>query len=87
MPYTYTHSEDFIHNIFRNLNISSPDKLNLYSIANSLGMGLHPISTENQAIQFEGRQYISLNNRLTSHEQFEMLTHELSHILLHPDNQ
>lgn len=85
--YTYTHLEDFIQEVFRKLNISSPSELNPYFIADSLGIGLYPISTESQAIQFEGKQYIFLNNRLTSHERFEMFAHELGHILLHTGNQ
>lgn len=85
--YTYTHLEDFIQKVYQKLNIASPDELNPYSIADSLGIGLYPISTESQAVQFEGKHYIFLNNRLTPAERFEMFGHELGHILLHTGNQ
>lgn len=85
--YTYTRLEDFIQNVYCKLNIKSPNELNPYFIADSLGIGLYPISTESQASQFKGKQYIFLNNRLTSDERFEIFDHELSHILLHTGNQ
>lgn len=87
MPYTYSHLEDFIRKTYRDLNIHSPAELNIYRIADTLGIGLYPISTSSQALQFDGRYYIFLNNTLTPPERFETFGHELGHILLHTGNQ
>lgn len=87
MSYTYTHLEDFTQQVYEDINICKPNELNLYSIADSLKIGVYPISGNSQAIQFEGRQYIFLHNSLTTAEQFEVFAHELGHILLHSNQQ
>lgn len=87
MSYTYSHLEDFIQKTYHELNIYSPIQINIYTIADLLNIGLYPISTSSQALQFEGRHYIFLNNSLTTPERFEEFSHELGHILLHAGNQ
>lgn len=87
MSYTNSHLEDFIQKVYHDLNIYSPSELNIYTIADALSIGLYPISTSSQAIQFEGRHYIFLNGTLTAPERFETFGHELGHILLHTGNQ
>ena len=90
MSYTYSHLEDFIQKVYRDLNIHSPSELNIYTIADALNIGLYAISTNScnsQALQFEGRQYIFLKGTLTAPENFETFGHELGHILLHSGNQ
>ncbi|AOV07905.1 ImmA/IrrE family metallo-endopeptidase [Sporosarcina ureilytica] len=87
MSYTYSHLEDLIQKIYHELNIHNPNELTPNSIAESLNIGIYPVITSSQALQFEGRYYIFLNNSLTASERFEMFVHELGHILMHTGNQ
>lgn len=77
MSYTYSHLEDFIQKTYRDLNIHSPSELNIYTIADALNIGLYPISTSSQALQFEGRQYVFLKGTLNAPERFETFGHEV----------
>lgn len=87
MSYTYSHLEDFIREIYHEIDIHSPTQLNLYTIADALNIGLYPINDRSQALRFDGRDYIFLNNDLTRFERFEIFGHELAHLLTHAGNQ
>lgn len=87
MSYTYSHLEDFIQEVYQEINILSPAQLNLYTIADALDIGLYPINDRSQALRFEGRDYIFLNNLLTGPERFEVFGHELGHLLTHAGSQ
>jgi len=87
MSYTYSHLEDFIHKVYRDIDVLCPNQLNLYAIADALDIGLYPICDISQALRFEGRDYIFLNNDLTGPERFEVFGHELGHLLTHVGNQ
>lgn len=87
MPYTYSHLEDFTQKVYEDIIVYKPNELNLYSIADSLNISVFPISTNSQAVQFEGRQYIFLSNSLSAPKRFEVFVHELGHILLHAGNR
>lgn len=78
--YTYSHLEDFIFKVYRNLNILSPADLNIHTIADALNISLYSIGTCSQAIHFEGRHYIFLDVRLTAPERFEMFGHDIKAI-------
>lgn len=87
MSYTYSHLEDFILKIYRDINILFPNQLNPFTISDALNIQLYPISERSQALRFEGRNYIFFNSSLTDLERFETFGHELGHILLHTGNQ
>lgn len=85
--YINSHLEDFIQKVYQDINVLSPTQLNLYAIADALDIGLFPINDRSQALRFEGRDYVFLNNDLTSPERFEVFGHELGHLLIHAGNQ
>lgn len=87
MSYTYSHLEDFIREVYHKIDIHSPAQLNLYIIADALNIGLYPINDISQALRFDGRDYIFLNNDLKGPERFEVFGHELGHLLIHVGNQ
>lgn len=85
--YPLSHLEEFTQKVYENIEIYDPTALNPYTIADSLNIGLYPIASSSQAVQYGNRKYIFLNNTLSSAKQFEEFGHELGHLLLHTDQQ
>ncbi|WP_438312329.1 ImmA/IrrE family metallo-endopeptidase [Sporosarcina sp. FA9] len=83
----YSYLEDYIKKLYNKINITVPNQINMYVIADRLNIGLYPIDGSSEAIQIEGRQYIFINRNLSAQEQWQDFCHELCHILWHSGNQ
>ncbi|MEK3935981.1 ImmA/IrrE family metallo-endopeptidase [Sporosarcina sp. FSL W7-1349] len=85
--YINSHLEDYIKDLYLNIGIKNPGKLNQHTIARRLNIWLYPFNGPSEAIYSNGRQYIFLNRNLTPQEQWQEFAHELCHILRHSGNQ
>lgn len=73
----YTHLEEYIIKLYKALGISTPDQLDMFSIAAMLGI---EIVYRNTIFRFDNE--VILNNN-SSPEQWMDFGHELAHVLLH----
>ena len=81
--YSYTHLEDFIFNLYSNIDIFYWHQLNPDLIGNRLGLTIDylPINS------FHDENIIILDSRLSDKEQWQDFGHELCHVILHTGNQ
>lgn len=82
-----THTEDFIQELYTQIGISTPYKLNFQSIAMRLGIQVFYWSDKSQALFLREHAYIFLNEQLTPQQQWQDFCHELAHVLLHNGHQ
>ncbi|MHC8517044.1 ImmA/IrrE family metallo-endopeptidase [Sporosarcina sp. ITBMC105] len=85
--YVYSHLEDYIIDLYKEIGISRPSQLNIALIAKRLNIIIYPIGWTSEAIYVNGRQYIYLNKHLTTEQRWQDFAHELGHILRHSGNQ
>ncbi|WP_068983902.1 ImmA/IrrE family metallo-endopeptidase [Lysinibacillus xylanilyticus] len=83
MTFIYTHSEDYIRNLYSSINVTTPKQLDPRIIAPKLGLTLLylPIDSMNSG------NVISIDSRLSNEEQWQDFCHELGHAILHSGNQ
>lgn len=80
-------TEDFIRKIYITNGIYRPEHLNYQRIAYSFRINLFYWKRTSQALFFNDRNYILLNESLTPQQQWQDFCHELGHVLLHTGNQ
>ncbi|WP_426447655.1 ImmA/IrrE family metallo-endopeptidase [Paenibacillus sp. S-38] len=84
--YQTTHLEDFVDELYRRLNVSSPEQLTVEYISTALGIRVDyaPISCSDEC---GGRFIIYLNFNLPPSDHFKEFLHELGHAMRHEGNQ
>lgn len=83
MHYTYTHSEDYITQLLRRIDIHHPRQLNIETIAPRLGLEVHQFPHE--PLYIAGNVF--LDARSTQERQWQDFGHELCHALWHAGDQ
>lgn len=78
----YTHVEDYISDLYRAMNITSPDQLDIKAISESLGIQVYY-----KDFAFRFRNKITLNKNNSPPMQWMSYGHELGHALWHTGNQ
>lgn len=80
MSYT-THTEDFIENLYSQLGIFLPYQLDFKEIAYRLDIRLYYWNNPSQALFFDDKAYIFLNENLSRQQMWQEFCHELCHAL------
>lgn len=86
MSYT-THTEDFIENLYTQLDINLPYQLDFKEIAYRLDIQLYYWKNPSQALFLKGKVYIFLNEDLNERQMWQEFCHELCHALWHSGSQ
>lgn len=86
MSYT-THTEDFVENLYTQLGIFSPRQIDFKEIAYRLDIQLYYWKNPSQALFYNGKAYIFLNEDLNEQEMLQDFCHELCHALWHSGSQ
>ncbi|MGN4715648.1 ImmA/IrrE family metallo-endopeptidase [Bacillus cereus group sp. MYBK226-2] len=86
-PYYTTQLEDYIQNLYKSLSIFAPEQIDMTKIAQKLNVWLHFAPFGSRAICRQDLPSIIIDNRNTTHQQWEDFGHELCHILFHVGNQ
>lgn len=79
----YTHTEDFIKQLYTKAGIYSPEELNYLTIAQALGIEVFFYSKHSMALFYGDSPYIMLNDNLSKCQIWQDFCHELCHVLLH----
>ncbi|WP_432702935.1 ImmA/IrrE family metallo-endopeptidase [Lysinibacillus sphaericus] len=83
----FTHTEDFIKNLYVRIGILLPNYLKFQSISDQLGIHVFCWEDSSQALFSKNNSFIFLNEQLTPPQQWQDFCHELGHVLLHTGNQ
>lgn len=83
----YTHLEDFIKNLYTQIDINVPENLNLKLIAKRLNIKIFYWEEKSQAIFYDDMSVIFIDNRISSEIQWQEFSHELCHVLTHTGDQ
>jgi len=78
----YTYLEEYINELYRKMNITSPDQLDIKVISESLGIEIYY-----KDFAFRFRNKIILNKNNSPPKQWMSYGHELGHALWHTGNQ
>ncbi len=87
ISYLFSSLEDFIKKLYTTIKVTAPSQLQLFPVAAALDIFVYPHQHQSQAIAFDNKQYIFLNNQLNAQEQWQEFGHELGHVLWHAGNQ
>ncbi|MDA1477310.1 ImmA/IrrE family metallo-endopeptidase [Bacillus sp. CLL-7-23] len=87
MIYTNSHLEDWIENLYKKINISRPEQLNIERIASALDILIVYNSNTSFALRFYGMYTISLDCRKNRKEQWIDFSHEVCHDLRHINDE
>ncbi len=79
----YNHLEDYIHQLYLNIDITSPEQLNINHIATKLKIFVFLGAHKSMCY----RNMIYIDSRLSKEEQWQQFAHELCHVLWHSGNQ
>lgn len=83
----YTHTEDYIKNLYEKLGITKPQELKFQMIAELLGIHVFYWSDASQALFTGNKAFILLNEILSPQQQWQEFCHDLTHVLLHTGRQ
>lgn len=83
MQYTYSHLEDYIHQLLQRIDIYHPHQLNIETIAPRLGIEVHYFP--HQSLYIAGKVF--LDDRSTQEVHWQDFGHELCHALWHAGDQ
>lgn len=85
--YQNSHLEDYIKELYNDWNITSPERLNKYFIAERLNISIYLTSGKSEAFYWQGRYYIFINRELNRRKRWQDFGHELCHVLRHSGHQ
>ena len=83
----YTHLEDFIKNLYTQIDINSPENLNLNLISKKLDIKIFYWEEKSQAIFYDDMSVIFIDSRISFEKQWQEFSHELCHVLTHTGDQ
>lgn len=87
MSYTKTHLEEFVETLYKNLDITTPEELDMEFIAYKLGIGLEYIDAPSKSVYAAGFVVVLIDKKLPPPVQWQEFAHELAHVLRHAGNQ
>ncbi|MGG3449889.1 ImmA/IrrE family metallo-endopeptidase [Domibacillus aminovorans] len=87
MNYTKTHVEDFIENLYTNIEIHHPQQQNPEEVSTKLGIVIDYVDGTSKCLEREHFSIILLNENLSPAVQWQEFAHELCHLLRHAGNQ
>lgn len=79
----YTHTEDFVKQLYDKIGITSSETLNYVTIAQFLHIEVLLWHKQSMALFDDQQPYIMLCNQHTPQQQWQDFCHELCHVLLH----
>jgi len=80
---TKSHLEDWIENLYRSINITTPLQINFERIAEMLGIRVYFKPIPSCAFKYNDVYTIILDSRKTRREQWDDFAHELCHLYRH----
>lgn len=83
MRFRYSHLEDYIKNLYLNIDITKPEQLKMKTIASRLNLKLLLVPLKSMC----AGNLICIDARLHKEERWEQFGHELCHALWHSGNQ
>ncbi|CAN2247618.1 ImmA/IrrE family metallo-endopeptidase [Bacillus vallismortis] len=83
MRYTNSHLEDWIEQLYRDINITRPEEINFERIAQALDILIVYNPETSFALRFNGMYTISLDSRKSRQEQWLDFAHEVCHDFRH----
>ncbi|MCY8344992.1 ImmA/IrrE family metallo-endopeptidase [Bacillus haynesii] len=83
MVYTNSHLEDWIENLYMEINITQPDQINFENIADALGIEVVFKPAPSFSFKYDNVYTISLDKRKTRRDQWDDFAHELCHLYRH----
>ncbi|MCK8098669.1 ImmA/IrrE family metallo-endopeptidase [Bacillus halotolerans] len=83
MRYTNSHLEDWIEQLYRDINITKPHEINFDRIAQALDILIVYNPETSFALRFNGMYTISLDSRKARQEQWLDFAHEVCHDFRH----
>ncbi|MER1249813.1 ImmA/IrrE family metallo-endopeptidase [Bacillus sp. C10(2022)] len=83
MVYTNSHLEDWIENLYREINITQPDQINFEYIADALGIEVVYKPAPSFSFKYDNVYTISLDKRKPRWDQWDDFAHELCHLYRH----
>lgn len=83
MRYTNSHLEDWIEQLYKDINILKPHEINFDRIAQALDILIVYNPETSFALRFNGMYTISLDSRKTRQEQWLDFAHEVCHDFRH----
>lgn len=87
MTFQKSYIEFYIEELLRDWDVKYPGQLNMFHIAEKLGIYLHLYDGRSRGIVNGDETYIFLNVNLTMQELWQDFCHELGHILRHAGDQ
>jgi len=85
--YHNSHLEDFVQNVYQQINITDASLISKETIAHRLGIWLHYWNGKSKYVERDGMFTILLDKRLDSTSQWHEFGHEVCHVLRHSGNQ
>jgi hypothetical protein len=85
--YQLTPLEQWIEELYRKLEITSPEQLHIIELATKFNIWVYYLDMGSMAIENKGLFSINIDRRLSAKEQWEDFLHELCHMLRHAGNQ
>lgn len=83
MSYTYNHTEEFVKNMYEEIDVRTPEDLKKGVIARRLGLTVNRVPASSMRIN----KNIYLDSRISEPVSWQQFGHELCHALWHQDNQ
>ncbi|GGH16972.1 ImmA/IrrE family metallo-endopeptidase [Paenibacillus segetis] len=86
--YQMTNLEQFLEDIYKQNNITSPHQISIDEISHRLNVWVHKAEVRSRAVESTaGMHSMFLDSRITPEEQHFEFLHELCHLLRHTGNQ
>lgn len=79
----YTHTEDFVMQLYMKIGIASPEGLDYRIIAHALGIEVYLWPKRSMAMFHNHLPYIMLHDQQSEAQLWQDFCHELCHVLLH----
>ena len=83
----WTYTECYVKEMYEAIGIIHPEQLDFQTIAYRLSISLFYWQEPSQALFFNNRGYIMLDETPSPQQQWQDFTHELAHVLLHTGSQ
>jgi len=87
MVYTMSRLEEYVKDIYKQMDIYQPDDICMTGIATALNVHLHYKDDPGKMVCVKGQYHIVINQSLSPAQQWEDFAHELGHVLKHVGNQ
>ncbi|MCD1259479.1 ImmA/IrrE family metallo-endopeptidase [Paenibacillus athensensis] len=85
--YQPTPLEQWINQLFEQLDVTSPEHLNIGYLSGKLNIWVYYMDMGSMAVEQNGLFSINIDRRLSRQEQWEDFLHEICHVLRHAGNQ